>query len=159
MISFCGDGYIDFFGGQGTPNNQDIMSWSSANSRWERTAQSGGGGVTGSGTNNQIVKWLSQGSTIQDSLLSDDGTSVIINGAYLTIGDNSAELVQLAFNNSTGDCYVAQVIAGDSLVTGSIPGDFVIEIRSRQDIHIRNWCHNNVKYIGCEWRHLCADGR
>lgn len=40
----------------------------------------GGGGITGSGTNNQIVKWLAQGSTIQDSIIADDGTSLTVAG-------------------------------------------------------------------------------
>jgi len=46
----------------------------------------GGGGVTGSGTNNQIVKWLSQGVTIQDSIIADDGSTATVAGALTATG-------------------------------------------------------------------------
>lgn len=81
MIGFSGDGYIDFLASQGSPpTTGDVLAWNNSNSRWEVSAQAGAGGITGSGTNDQITKWNSAGSTIEDSLIADDGTSLVVSG-------------------------------------------------------------------------------
>lgn len=86
MIGFTGSGHIDFFGSQGIPVNQDVLAWSTTNGRWEVQAQSGGGGITGSGTANVLTKWLVGGSTIQDSIISDDGSIATVAGALTVSG-------------------------------------------------------------------------
>ncbi|HTH72626.1 MAG TPA: hypothetical protein VL737_04670, partial [Candidatus Pristimantibacillus sp.] len=51
-----------------------------------------GGGVTGSGTNNQLAKFTSTGGTIGDSTISDDGSTVttsvnlVVQGGLATVG-------------------------------------------------------------------------
>lgn len=86
MIGFTGTGHIDFIVSQGTPpSDGDVLRWVTTNSRWEVGAGAGGG-ITGSGTNNQIVKWLVQGSTIQDSIIADNGSTVTVAGALTATG-------------------------------------------------------------------------
>ncbi len=74
-----------------------------------------GGGVTGSGTNNRLSKFTSTGSTIGDSTLSDDGTTVIttvdltIQGGDVNVGTSSqlGSLVLHDGSSNTGTIRIA----------------------------------------------------
>jgi hypothetical protein len=75
-----------------------------------------GGGITGSGSTNQIAKFTASG-TIGDSSLSDDGTTVattgtmVIQGGDLTVG-TSSQLGALIVHDGNGQTTTLQ--AGDS---------------------------------------------
>ncbi len=79
-----------------------------------------GGGVTGAGTNNQIAKFTSTGSTVGDSTLTDDGVNVttsvglIVQGGSATLGaalqagsliisDGSSNTATIVVAPTTGD--------------------------------------------------------
>lgn len=55
--------------------NNNLISWSTANSRWENHTLADIGGVTGTGTTNYLTKWTGT-STISNSIIYDDGTNV-----------------------------------------------------------------------------------
>ncbi len=80
-----------------------------------------GGGVTGSGTNNRLSKFTATGSTIGDSTITDDGTSVttsvdlIVQGGDVTAGTTS-QLGSFVLHDGNGQTTTIQ--AGDS--TGNL---------------------------------------
>lgn len=49
-----------------------------------------GGGIEGSGSNNAIVKWTGEDS-VGESIISDDGTGVTVNGTGLAVSDGGTE--------------------------------------------------------------------
>lgn len=104
-----------------------------------------GGGVTGTGTNDRIAKFTSTGSTIGDSSISDNGTTVTINGSTnlviqggtgtlgttsqvgtLVISDGSSNTVSIATAALAGDRVYTLPDAGGSatfcLSTGNCIG-------------------------------------
>ncbi len=81
-----------------------------------------GGGVSGSGTNNQIVKFTSTGSTVGDSTISDDGSNVttsadlIIQGGAATLGTSSQQgtLVLHDGNGETATISIGSALAANT---------------------------------------------
>ncbi len=76
-----------------------------------------GGGVTGSGTNNQIVKFTSNGSTVGDSSLSDSGGAVttsgdlVIQGGDVTVGVSNSQTGTVKFAHS-GSAFIGSLVQG-----------------------------------------------
>jgi len=73
------------------------------------TASGGGSGtVTGSGTANKVTKWSTEGTGIQDSLITDDGTDVKIDKLTILKGDGTQNGVagKLQLNCSNNSHYV-----------------------------------------------------
>ncbi len=72
--------------------------------KFEINTLGGAGGVGGSGTLTFIPKWTPDGSTLGDSLLSDDGTNVMLTGGkYITSQDPAK--VQIDLGNLGGEYF------------------------------------------------------
>ncbi len=82
-----------------------------------------GGGVTGSGTNNRISKFTSTGSTLGDSTISDDGTTVttsanlVIQGGTGTFGTTAQ---QGLFVLHDGNGQTATISMGSALAANTV---------------------------------------
>ncbi len=74
-----------------------------------------GGGVTGTGTNNRITKFTSTGSTVGDSTITDNGTTVttsvdlVIQGGDATIGVSNTQTGTLNFADS-GSAFLGSIV-------------------------------------------------
>jgi hypothetical protein len=85
-------------------NNQFFAVFGSGGS-----SSGGGGGVSGSGTLNYVAKWTPDGTTLGNSLIRDDGTTIGINVApfssSLVYIDNSTKSETLRLRNTFNDGY------------------------------------------------------
>jgi hypothetical protein len=77
-----------------------VLVYSSAESRWRVVAINGGGGISGTGTNNTITKWTGT-STLGDSSITDNGTSVSVPVTFVTTGNTN-------LGNGTSDLVTVQ---------------------------------------------------
>jgi hypothetical protein len=70
----------------------NALQWDNVNSYWKAVpASAGGGGISGSGTDNFLPKWTSNGTALTNSLIQDDGATIRIdNGALLIAGGTGA---------------------------------------------------------------------
>lgn len=103
-ISFDGSGYIDYLGQQGTPSDNDVLAWDSGNSRWEVQAQAGGG-IGGTGTVGTIAKFVTDSTTIGDSILLESGSNIEIDAtaASFSINTGSTNDPVITFKNQDTD--------------------------------------------------------
>jgi hypothetical protein len=78
---------------------------------WDNCTGGGGGGLSGSGTLNRVAKFTPDGTTIGDSSLSDNGSTVTVNGnvnfavqgTTITVGVGSTRTGSIVLNNSTNN--------------------------------------------------------
>lgn len=79
----------------------------SADRSWTITA-----GVSGSGTNNKLAKFTSTGSTIGDSVITDNGTNVRVTNPFLTDS-------RIGVGVGGGDQAYASIFVGGAITTGT----------------------------------------
>jgi hypothetical protein len=100
-------------------NNQFFAVFGSAGS-----SSGGGGGISGSGTNNYVARWTPDGTTLGNSLIQDNGTSIGIGNApdsFSTLyADNSTRTYTIRGANSFngGVAIYGQASGGGTTITG-----------------------------------------
>ena len=118
--------------GQDTPSTSDYLQWDGSKAVWAAIS----GGLGGSGSIGYIPIWVTDTTTLGNSIMSATSSRVTINGPQLLVGDNALETCYIGFNSEANDAYIGVAHAAGQLVTTSYINDLVISARGAGGITI-----------------------